>query len=746
MPRFLFPSFYLIKILAVASVLAVCVQPNRAAAQVKATLQKGDAADALNLLFAEGLAAGNVGIFYDNRDRAHANFPVQNYPGLQRITYTEQEKAQRLDVGLANRILPQVTIGNCSMASAVTQVGSLPRVYYGDPQGMKFLFTQYVSNNIYVYPEHQDHDPGINGSPGYGDVFPTNSPYLIISQGSSYSDLPFVDAMMKSLSAMRPEVRARIVERRMVAPVLQYLLRSNYGTKAESFDYLSGQAHPTVFDKQFIRDRAMVDAANSLKIETLPPMIHLGVVEEDTARPGIDFFEPDELNNEVISDTNCVISRIYRTRAPQRRMVVSARQTMDMNNLPLTYHWVLLRGDPKRVRITPSADGGSAEIIVAYHSRQPIEEGGKMVSNRVDIGVFAHNGHHFSAPGFVTTFTLANEDRVFGANGGLIEIYYGARAREFEVLPPNPATWLPMLYSFQDGGHPQISPILRAVLKPKDLAVIDDKFDDLAEKYREMVDLRKRATERISGLEAKEKEAKSSFAQMQKKVKSGEVEATQVEAAKQIADMATAARRAVQPEVDVLRQQANQLSTQIINGIQHLEGGRSVQTSVRQAIDTVLNDPLFYLRNRTALDVVGKESGRDGGAINRAVNDLVSLAVLARSGRDLTLPGQMKSVPPNSFHHLRQLNLMVAQKLLFPGVIQRPDNRNFVDARMSAPKLWRDIYHYGDDGKINGWTRMESGKALTFSADGRLLRPDGGSTAVSYQIDPKTKRLKAVPQ
>ncbi len=42
---------------------------------------------------------------------------------------------------------------------------------------------------------------------GYGDLYPTNTPYLIISQGSSGSDQPFMRAIPFTLAASAPRSR-----------------------------------------------------------------------------------------------------------------------------------------------------------------------------------------------------------------------------------------------------------------------------------------------------------------------------------------------------------------------------------------------------------------------------------------------------------------------------------------------------------------------------------------------------------
>ena len=127
------------------------------------------------------------------------------------------------------------------------QGGSNARNYYASSEGLAFLFKQYVSNNLYIYPEHLDHDPGHNGVGGYGDLFPTNTPYLITSQGSSGSDQPFMRALPYVLAAFRPEVKKRLIQTGMLMPTIQMILRINNPHLSSSKDYLTGKAHPTVF-------------------------------------------------------------------------------------------------------------------------------------------------------------------------------------------------------------------------------------------------------------------------------------------------------------------------------------------------------------------------------------------------------------------------------------------------------------------------------------------------------------------
>src|SRR5262249_31146429 len=151
--------------------------------------------------------------------------------------------------------------------------------------GLALLHEQYVKNNIYIYPEHRDHDPGRNGpSEGFGDLYPTNTPYLFISQGSSGSDQPFMRAIPYVLAAFRPEVKKKLVESGLLMPTMQMLFRRHSKRLKGPEEYFTYKAHPTVFEGSWVDDLALVQAAHDITLETIPPMVQLKVVQEDEFR------------------------------------------------------------------------------------------------------------------------------------------------------------------------------------------------------------------------------------------------------------------------------------------------------------------------------------------------------------------------------------------------------------------------------------------------------------------------------
>ncbi len=396
---------------------------------------QGQLGEELQRWFDEGTAAGNRGDFYDNHDGGHSLLPAANFPQLTYIEFDEAARKERLNLGLQVRFLyNQATLGNASMADVAGPYWrSLPRMAYANPPLMSIFYLQYLSNHLYLYPEHRDHDPGRNGKDGYGDVYPTNTPFVVISQGSSGSDQPFLSALACTMAAFRPDVKKQLIEQRVLAPTLQMVLRSCLHTVEKPEDYLSGKAHPSVFRSEDLDPQKMVRMAHDMT--ELPPRVAIRVREEDDAALGRDYFEIGP--REHLLDCAAVIARVCCSTKYSRRMVVSAEESRDPNGHPLTWHWQVLRGDAQKIEIRPLNNEKSVvELIVPYHERRPTLPNSNIESNRVDIGAFVHNGRHYSAPAFITFQFLDDETRVYSEDHRILSVDYRSQADGGNYVDP----------------------------------------------------------------------------------------------------------------------------------------------------------------------------------------------------------------------------------------------------------------------------------------------------------------------
>lgn len=400
-----------------------------------ALVGRGETALALNRLLAAGRAAGNVGDFYENRDEEHSMLDLERFPQL---TPVEHGPAAR-EAGF-HRALPEglaisaggeapPLLGNASVAvTGGAGWRSMARLSITEDGRAAELWRQYASNQIYVYPEHKDHDPF------FGDVFPANTPYWIVSQGSSYTDRRAMESVATILAAFRPETKRRLIAERLIAPTVQMIWRRGQRGIGTDDAYLSGRAHPTVFDPERAEPGRMVELANGLEPGEIPPVVRLSVLQESSPTPGVTLFG-DGLS-EALLDTPSAVARVMRGTGASKRMVISAAGTRDPNDRELSFAWLLLRGDPEKVRIRPlGARGEGAEIEVDWHdeTETPLTE---MASQRVDIGVFAHNGAEWSAPAFVSVTFPPRQKRSWDEAGRLQMVDYDAAGLQDRYQDP----------------------------------------------------------------------------------------------------------------------------------------------------------------------------------------------------------------------------------------------------------------------------------------------------------------------
>jgi hypothetical protein len=400
---------------------------DKAAAERPVVAGYGKAGELLTQWYKEGTAAGNHGDLYDNRDGGHSFMNFNTFPQLTRVIYGDETQRRHLNWGLQRWFqFNGICIGNSSTALTGGPFWRCQgRMALTEPGAILAIYLQYVNRHLYLYPVHVDNNPGHNGAggKGHGDVLPANTPYIILSQGSSGSDVVFLDALAATLAALRPDVKKELATSGTLMPALQMIFRMSNKTVVQPEDYLTGKAHPSAFEGSQLDAEKMVSMAHAITTDALPPMVQIKVVEEDQPVLGRDYFDVGP--REKLFDTPCAVARIVKSTQYERRMVVGAEGSKDLRGKPLSYHWVVLRGDKKKIHIKTLDDAGSkAELRVAYQPRRPIAPGSDRESNRVDIGVFVHNGVYYSAPAFVCFYTLDNEKRVYDAEKRIQAVDY----------------------------------------------------------------------------------------------------------------------------------------------------------------------------------------------------------------------------------------------------------------------------------------------------------------------------------
>ncbi len=380
----------------------------------------GAAADLLRRLDGDGRANGFSGIVYDNRDRGHSTLDAALFPRLARLSYGFELISASADYGLAGEIvLPAVVFGNSSTAiTGGPAPRSLPRFAMTAPGRPQAQARLYAANHIYVYPEHRDHDAA--------DLYPANWPYMVISQGSSGSDLPFLEAIAMTLAAFPPDTFARMRDEGRVAPTLQAILRQSLATGSAPADYLTGAAHPVVFEAEILRPERMVAAAAAMGPDDIPPVARISVEEEEfSATAGLAGLD------ERLFDTPHALARIWRDPAWEREMTLTANAA-EPSGRPVRYEWRLLQGQADRVDITPlDPEGRRARVRLRWHDAFDIGgAAGPRMTSRVDIGVFAVAEGAVGAPAILSVSFPTQEVRRYGllddGTTGLLSVDYDA--------------------------------------------------------------------------------------------------------------------------------------------------------------------------------------------------------------------------------------------------------------------------------------------------------------------------------
>jgi hypothetical protein len=383
---------------------------------------------------ARGRAAGNHGDLYDNRDRGHSSLKREAFPQLAFVDYAAAARRADADYGLNDQLsFGRPTLGNSSTAvTAGALWRSLPRLAMtrGDGTGPLRLWQNASGNQLYVYPAHKDWDER--------DLFPANTPYILVSHGASGSDRPFLEAVAMIFAAFRPDTKERLARENLIVPTTQMVFRRSLQTVTSRDSYFSAAAHPAAFEGYQINLARMVSLANAIAPDAIPAEVRLAVLEEDLGVEGVDYFGAGL--SEQLFDTPGAVARIWRSTAWRRSMLVSAEASRDPNGRPLAFEWRLLQGDPERVRIEPLEGGARARISLDWHEPFAISEDNPVVTSRVDIGVFASNGVHDSAPAILSWFFPPNETRRYapGPDGTMriAEVDYADPAKAATYADP----------------------------------------------------------------------------------------------------------------------------------------------------------------------------------------------------------------------------------------------------------------------------------------------------------------------
>ena len=290
-----------------------------------------------------------------------------------------------------------------------------------------------LANQCWFYPAHRDFTAET------GDLYPVNIPYYIISKGSSLTEVPFMEAITATMAAFRPETKQALISNGLLVPTLQMILRSTQKNLKSPDDYLTGLAHPVVFDVINLNVDAMVRLAHDLTPATIPAPIVLRTLKDAKAELGIDYFD---LRLEGLFDTPFAIARILRNVRTRSRTMTFEAMLPGLPSPPSPFVWKVLQGDSSKITIKPLTPNASqVDITIAYHGIYRPTPSAWMTS-RVDIGCFIKTGERYAMPSILSLSYLPNEDRLYRDDGNIQSVdYMNANHRYADPVLTLPKTW-----------------------------------------------------------------------------------------------------------------------------------------------------------------------------------------------------------------------------------------------------------------------------------------------------------------
>lgn len=398
----------------------------------------------------EGTAAGNGGDVYFNRDHGHSAMEFSDYPLMSSVKMCDGAVASGAAFGHPNTLFSgHAVFGNVSLGRLDSPYWrSVGRASMTDPGMARRMDVIYRNNQFWVFPSVKDHDPAVQG-----DVFPGSAPFQLITEGMSWSDLPYLRAASAASAAFRPQTKAEIMRLNLMGPTMQWLFRrTRPGVESEA-DYFTAKAHPTVFAPKDLDAEALVKKAHSLKPDRIPPMVALSIVNSRVfpikyPAPGTDY--PDMMP-ELLYNTPSAISFTLRSPDGVRTFLLQARAVHDRAK-DARFKWAVVHGDPALVRIAEplgSEDGsverGFAQIVVDRRT----------LTNRIDVACFAQTpGTEYGAPAIVSFCPISQEKRSYREDGRIESIDYTNGEQVYcDPLIALPRRWKDV-YSYSGKGRP----------------------------------------------------------------------------------------------------------------------------------------------------------------------------------------------------------------------------------------------------------------------------------------------------
>ena len=259
--------------------------------------------------------------------------------------------------------------------------------WYGDTRGVPLVngsqlaYTAYSYDTAafeWMYTENLAFvAPSVDSYRGEGadDKMAYMSPYYLISEGMSYTDVDLSRSMFWASAALHPELKTRLLDTSTYVPTLQWLLKRNYAA-----DYRSAEAHKAAYDWDVItNDVAWAMVLDAHELTHMPPMPVLNLVDSNVPT--------------MLSVTDWIVSASTNdTRGTVELTLDASRSYADNGGCITEYSWTLLRGTEGVVMTPLTVDGSRMHFEIPWQPDSP----------RTDVVLIVNDGTMDGPPAYVS--------------------------------------------------------------------------------------------------------------------------------------------------------------------------------------------------------------------------------------------------------------------------------------------------------------------------------------------------------
>ena len=260
------------------------------------------------------------------------------------------------------------------------------------------------------------------GDPKTAAALPANVAFQFSIAGSKQSVSDVQEILEETVAAIPTNLTPVIRRFHLLAPTVQWIVRSAKCKKPNRADYLWAGTHPAVFTDLDFNIGNLLTFARNLSAAELPPAATVWLKGEETpdrqplapALPGVDY---PGVSPEVTFATPFGIGIVVR--APEMQRVFKFRAAaFPASNVPVSFAWTVLTGG---AQVQPW--DGKRQAKDGY-GRVLLNVGNLCAKRRIDVAVFARWGNGpWGAPSVISFYISPYEIRTCRKNE-LVSIQY----------------------------------------------------------------------------------------------------------------------------------------------------------------------------------------------------------------------------------------------------------------------------------------------------------------------------------